>query len=284
MVVGHGAAGARRERRAGADRLRRAPQPGPERQVGRRLAPDPHPLAGDEVEQDHRAQLVGVARRVGLASRAGRWRGTARESSVASSPSNSTKRSSARPAGGPRRAGRGRARPPRRSRRRRRWRRRSRAGPWCRSARAISDRRPRARDPPDDVAQPRMARHALEAAARQLAPQSPREPAQRGRARRTRAQLDLAAQLGERARGVEAIALGGGPLRRRGRGRIVAAGERDHGRDGAGRQRGAQAHDDPSTALNRRRSPPGSVERSQATLRGRVTRDVRFSRWPPPSR
>jgi uncharacterized membrane protein YfcA len=71
--------------------------------------------------------------------------------------------------------------------------------------RGDDERRLGARQAPHDVAQARMARDALEPPARQLAPEALGEPPRRARARRPRPELDLALELGERARGVEAI-------------------------------------------------------------------------------
>ena len=156
-------AGAGRERGARADGAGGRPQPAPERAVRVRLALDAQVLGGDEVEQDQRAELARMTLGVGgRAAQAGLAEGAL--SSVASSPSNSTKRSSGAPAGRSvsaqragelddgRRAGRAvvgadEARQP-----------------LGVVVRGDHDRGPGARQPADDVAQPGMAGHALEAA------------------------------------------------------------------------------------------------------------------------
>ena len=98
------------------------------------------------------------------------------------------------------------------------------------------DRRLATGQAPDDVAQPRVPGHRLEAAARELVAQPHGEAAQDRRAGGPRPELDLAPQLGERPRAVEAARRW---LRRdrRGRpraGRILAvARERDDGHERA---------------------------------------------------
>ena len=138
MVVGDRAAGPGRER----GRPRRPPSPrarscataAGRTSASRRIR---RSVGGDEVEQDQRAQLVGVALRVGLRAAHARSRSNGARSRR-SPPRRRTGRSAARappPAG---RACAQRARELEHRRRaapRRRWRRRSPAGPWCRSAR-----------------------------------------------------------------------------------------------------------------------------------------------------
>ena len=158
------------------------------------------PFVGHEVEQDQRAQLVGVAARVGLrAAHAGARGSRGRRRSP---PRRRTARSAApaRPWAAWRGAARAPARAPRRCRPRRRWRRRSPAGPWCRSA-----RRPR---PPASCPgmRPTMLRRpgwpgtaskcprGSACLSRTASLRSTGEPAGRGPS------LDLAAQLGERPR------------------------------------------------------------------------------------
>ena len=177
---------------------RGAPQPRPQRRVRARLARDrAAPCSATKSSRIERAHLAGVARRVGPGAaqpRGVEGRGRRRLLAVEEHEAQLGR-------------ARGRAAPLQRPRELHDRRRAARAVVGADEAREVlgvvvrgdDDRRPRAREPPDHVAQPdaRARARSARAAARGAAARPAARRARR--ARRPRAELDLALELGPRA-------------------------------------------------------------------------------------
>ena len=208
-------------------------------------------VAADEVEQDQRAQLAGVALARRPSSRAARSRsnGARVVGRLLAVEQDEAQR------GRPRRPVRLRERARqlehgRRARRRRRWRRRSPAGPSCRSARRSRPPASRPAGAPTTLRSPGWPGHGLEAPARERVAQPPGEPAQRLASRRAAGPSSTwRSSSAQRPRAVEAVRRGAGA-----RGGAVAL-----------RGRGARAP--PSPSRRRARSP--RHDRRATTQRGR---------------